>query len=233
PKKRVRTWTTEDAIDGGFFLFAGLLVVWLGWEAVSGRPRLSVLEIVSMIVFWLLLAYVALPRLQQLLTRIYVPDYFIGRVVTDVGLLGDVVNLAADGPAEDVHAAMTRAGWTRADEVTLRSSWDIIVSAVLRRSYPSAPVSPLFLFGRQQAFAYEQEVDGNASQRHHVRFWPVPEGWVLPGGFRADWLAAATYDRAVGLSAFTLQVTHKVDEDVDIERDYVVDTVRYAEPTSL
>lgn len=232
PKRRVRTWTVEDAIDGGFFIIAGLLVVWLGWEAVSGRPRLSLLEIVSAIVFWLLLAYVGLPRLQQLLTRIYVPDYFIGRVVTDVGLLGDVVNLAADGSAEEVHAAMTRAGWTRADEVTLCSSWGIVVSAVLRRSYPAAPVSPLLLFGRQQAFAYEQEVDGNASQRHHVRFWPVPEGWVLPGGFRVDWLAAATYDRAVGLSAFTLQVTHKVDGDVDIERDYVVDTVRYAEPAT-
>jgi hypothetical protein len=44
-------------------------------------------------------------------------------------------------------------------------------------------------------------------------------------------LAAATYDRAVGISLFTLQVTHRVDADIDIERDYVVDTVRYAEPT--
>ena len=230
PRKTSRDWTVEDAVDGGFFVVAALLVVWLGWEVLSGESGLSLLGIVSGIVFWLLLAYVGLPRLQQLLARIYVPDYFIGRAVTDVGLLGDVVNLAADGSAEDVHEAMTRAGWTRADDVTLRSSWGIVISAVLRRSYPAAPVSPLLLFGRQQAFAYEQEVDGNASQRHHVRFWPVPEGWVLPGGFRVDWLAAATYDRAVGLSAFTLQVTHKVDGDVDIERDYVVGTVRYAMP---
>jgi hypothetical protein len=45
-----------------------------------------------------------------------------------------------------------------------------------------------------------------------------------------QWLAAATYDRAVGISLFTLQVTHRVDADIDIERDYVIDTVRYVVP---
>ena len=39
-------------------------------------------------------------------------------------------------------------------------------------------------------------------------------------GFQVQWLAAATYDRAVGISLFTLQVTHRVDADIDIERDY-------------
>jgi hypothetical protein len=79
--------------------------------------------------------------------------------------------------------------------------------------------------------AFEREVDGNASQRHHIRFWQVPEGWVLPGGYTVGWLASATYDRKVGLSLFTLQVTHKVDADIDAERDYVVATARYATPS--
>ena len=79
------------------------------------------------------------------------------------------------------------------------------------------------LFGRKQSFAYQKEVEGNPAQRHHVRFWYCPPGWSLPGGGHVDWLAAATYDRAVGLSALTLQVTHKIDADIDIERNYVVD----------
>ena len=41
-------------------------------------------------------------------------------------------------------------------------------------------------------------------------------------------MAAATYDRAVGLSVLTLQVTHKIDADIDIERDFVVDDLRWA-----
>ena len=91
-------------------------------------------------------------------------------------------------------------------------------------------MSPLFLFGRQQDFAYQQEVDGNPAQRHHVRFWRCPDGWLLPGGIRVDWLAAGTFDTAVGLSLFTLQVTHRIDADTDIERDHIIATLTAAHP---
>ena len=180
--------------------------------------------------FWALLAYLVLPRLHRILTTIYVPDYFIGRARTSDGLLGDPVNLAVLGDERQLHAAMVEAGWTRADEITLRSSWRIITSTVTRRSYDEAPVSPLFLFGRQQDAAYQQEVAGNPAKRHHVRFWRCPDEWLLPGGSRVDWLAAGTFDRAVGFSLFTLQVTHKIDADTDVERDHIVATVRAADP---
>src|SRR5699024_12339692 len=67
-------------------------------------------------------------------------------------------------------------------------------------------------------------------KRHHVRSRRMPPDFVLPGGYRADWLAAGTYDRAVGFSFFPLQVTHRIDENIDAERDFVVDTLRYADP---
>jgi hypothetical protein len=222
-------WPVQEIVDGIFFVIGTVLVMWLGWIVVTVGLD-GWYAIGSVFLFWVLLAYVGLPRLQEVLSKIYVPDYFIGRSLTDVGVLGDPINLALDGSEADIHAAMRLAGWTRADELTIRSSWRIVVSSVLRRPYPEAPVSSLFLFGQRQAFAYQQEVDGNPSQRHHVRFWPVPDGWKLPGGFEAQWLAAATYDKAVGISLFTLQVTHRVDADIDIERDYVIDTVRYAAP---
>lgn len=233
PKKVIphRHWTITDVLDAGFFLLGTVLIVWLAWILFARDLTFSWYGIVYLVLFWLIVAYVGLPRLQEVLTRIYVPDYFIGRTVTGIGVLGDPVNIALEGSEDDIHAAMEKAGWIRADELTLRSSWGIIVSSVLRRSYPAAPVSPLMLFERQEAFAYEQEVDGSASQRHHVRFWPVPDGWMLPGGARVGWLAAATYDRRVGLSLFTLQVTHKIEADIDIERNYVVDTVRYGTPS--
>ena len=223
-------WPVQQIVDGVFFLIGTVLVMWLGWIVVTVGIDDGWYVIGSVFLFWVLLAYVGLPRLQEVLSKVYVPDYFIGRSLTDIGVLGDPINLAVDGTEADIHAAMLRAGWTRADELTVRSSWRIVVSSVLRRPYPEAPVSSLFLFGQRQAFAYQQEVDGNPAQRHHVRFWPVPDGWKLPGGFEVQWLAAATYDRAVGISLFTLQVTHRVDADIDIERDYVVDTVRYAVP---
>ena len=57
-----------------------------------------------------------------------------------------------------------------------------------------------------------------------------PPGWVLPGGARVDWLAAGTYDRSVGLSLFTLQITHKIEENTDDERDHVLATLKQAVP---
>ncbi|WP_425546214.1 LssY C-terminal domain-containing protein [Agromyces tropicus] len=217
-------------LDGFFFVYAGVAAVWLAWLLLNQSFGFGWAGIGFFLVFWLVLAYLVLPRLHRILTTIYVPDYFIGRTRTSDGLLGDPVNLAFDGPEQALHEAMQAAGWTRADDVTLASSWRIIASTITRRSYDEAPVSPLFLFGRMQDFAYQQEVAGNPAKRHHVRFWRTPEGWLLPGGRRVDWLAAGTFDRAVGFSLFTLQVTHKIDADIDIERDHIVATVREAVP---
>lgn len=224
-----RTWSIGVVVDGFFFVFAGLAAVWLAYLSFTETFTLGWWGIGAAVVFWVLLAYLVLPRLHRILTTIYVPDYFIGRTRTSDGLLGDPVNLALMGSGEQIEAAMGAAGWTRADPVTLRSSLRIVRSTLTRRSYDEAPVSPLFLFGRPQDFAYQQEVHGNPAQRHHVRFWRCPDGWLLPGGRGVDWLAAGTFDTSVGLSLFTLQVTHKIDADTDVERDHIVKTVTDAD----
>ena len=177
-------------------------------------------------VVWVIVAYLALPRLHRILSSIYVPNYFIGRTRTADGILSDPVNLAARGSEEQLHKVMDAAGWSLADDITPRSAWKMVTTVLRRKSYPNAPVSPAFLFGRKQDFAYQQEVDNNPNQRHHVRFWRCPKGWLLPGGHRVDWLAAGTYDRSIGLSLFTFQLTHRIDEDTDIERDYIIQTVQ-------
>ena len=227
---RRRRFSINALLDGFFFVYAGIASLWLAWLVFTESFTFGWWGIAFFVAFWLVLAFLVLPRLHRILTTIYVPDYFIGRARTSDGLLGDPVNLALDGEEAQLHAALAAAGWTRADDVTLASSWRIVTSTVTRRSYDEAPVSPLFLFGRQQDFAYQQEVEGNPARRHHVRFWRTPDGWLLPGGRRVDWLAAGTFDRAVGFSLFTLQVTHKIDADIDVERDHIVSTVLAANP---
>ena len=220
----------RQALDAFFFVLAGLAAVWLAVLVVSDAWGRGWWAVPGLILFWILLAYLVLPRLHRILTDVYVPAYFIGRTRTSDGLLGDPVNLSVLGAEDVLHHVMTRSGWVRADDVTLRSSWRIVTTTLTRRSYARAPVSPLFLFGRPQDFAYQQEVDGNPAKRHHVRFWRCPPGWLLPGGTRVDWLAAGTFDRAVGLSLFTLQVTHRIEADIDVERDHVVASVRAGVP---
>lgn len=234
PPPKVRDDTVRrlpgQLVDTGFFLLATFASVWLAARLFDDAWRSSWWSLLLLVPFWALVAYLVLPRLQTLITAIYVPGYFIARTRTSDGLLGDPVNLAVDGTARQIHEAMTACGWVLADDITLRSSWGIIASSVFRRSYPAAPVSPLQLFGRKQCLAYQQEVEGNAAQRHHVRFWRCPDGWLLPGGHRVQWLGAGTYDRSVGLSLFTLQITHKIDADIDVERDYIVDSLRFHMP---
>ena len=226
---RARPRGLAPVFDYLFFAISVVCVLLL--SAVYLRQGLNLSGVVFFLLgFWVLIAYLGLPRLHRVLSSVYVPDYFIGRTHTADGLLGDPVNLALRGTADQLHTALTRAGWVRADPITVRSSWRIVVGSVLRRSYPTAPVSSLLLFSRAQDVAYQQEVAGNPAQRHHVRFWATPTGWLLPGGHRVDWLAAGTYDRAVGLNLFTWQITHKIDADIDVERDYIVDSVRHHNP---
>lgn len=225
----VRSRSPHVVADNLFFVFGGVSAVWLAILVLTESFRWGWFLILFFLLFWVLLAYLVLPRLHRILTSIYVPDYFIGRTRTSDGLLGDPINLALLGSEAQIDAAMRRANWIRADEITLASSWRIISSTLRRRSYDEAPVSPLFLFGHQQDLAYQQEVEGNPAKRHHVRFWRTPEGWLLPGGRRVDWLAAGTFDRAVGFSLFTLQITHKIDANTDIERDHIVSTLRAAD----
>ncbi|MGB7448035.1 MAG: LssY C-terminal domain-containing protein [Ornithinimicrobium sp.] len=217
-------------LDALFLGFSCLAAVWLAYLLLKdglqpGWPWLLLL------VFWLFLSYLLLPRLHRILTRIYIPGYFIGRTRTSDGLLGDPVNVALLGREAQLHRALTGSGWVRADEIDLSSTRQIISATLRGRSYATAPVSPLYLFDRPQDFAYQQEVSGSPSRRHHIRFWRCPPGWTLPGGYAVDWLAAGTYDRSVGFSLFTLQITHKIEQHTDVERDFVVNTVTSANPS--
>ena len=221
----------EKRIDNTFFLLAGLAALWLAGEYFTLSFVLD-FRLLLILPAWAVIAYLTLPRLHRILTRIYVPNYFIGRTRTSDGLLGDPVNIAFDGTAEQLHHSMIHAGWTLADPVTFRSSAKIVWSSLTRASYPAAPVSPLILFDRKQDLANQQEVNGSPSRRHHIRLWKCPEDWPLPGGHRVDWVGSASYDTAVGVSFFTLQITHRIAADIDTERDHVVSTVRTTIPDS-
>ncbi|MCA9348092.1 LssY C-terminal domain-containing protein [Candidatus Saccharibacteria bacterium] len=187
----------------------------------------------SLIAGWAFSAYFVLPRIHRLLSLLYVPDYFIGRTRTADGLLGDQINLAFIGSKSSLRKSMKRAGWIEAEPLSLSSSWRMVWSIIRRREYPDAPMSDLLMFDRRQDLAFQKQVDGNPRKRHHVRFWRTDKNWYMPGGYRVDWVAAATYDSAVGLSMFTLQFTHRIDPNIDQERDYLVDTLSESDAISM
>ena len=143
---------------------------------------------------------------------------------TGAGIPGDPLNVALVGAEAEVLAAFDDAGWSRPAPIDVRSSVDIAKSVILDRPDPTAPVSNLYLFGRREDLAFEQEVGTSAKQRNHVRFWRADE--LMDG--RQLWLGAATFDRGVGLSHLTGQITHHIGPDVDAERDRVIGDLRRA-----
>lgn len=184
------------------------------------------INITAYVLLWLFSAYIIMPRVTRTLTKLYVPDYFIGRARTNDGLLGDPINLAFNGKKRDIVQCFEEAGWTQAEPLSLMSSIKIVYASILGKSYASAPVSSLFLFNQKQDLVFEKQIEGNPRRRHHIRLWKTPRGWHLPGGRQADWLGAATYDKNVGLSLFTGQITHKIDANIDKERDFVLRGLR-------
>lgn len=145
--------------------------------------------------------------------------------VTAQGIHGDPINFGLVGTKEDVICAMHAAGWFPADPITFRSSVEIIGSVVLRRAYPDAPVSNLFYDNRREDLAFEKADGRSANQRHHVRFWKALD---LGDEGKPVWLGAATFDRGVGISRYTGQVTHHIAPDIDAERERLTEDLKTA-----
>ena len=179
------------------------------------RLEQCLLVVLSVVLAYLALAYLALPALWN--------HYEHQRRLADLpmvtrtaqGIPGDPINVGLIGDKLDVLCAMRAAGWYPADPVTLRSSIEIAGSVLLDRPYHDAPVSPLFYLGRHEDFAFEKPVGGSADRRHHVRFWKVLDQGQEK---RPVWLGDATFDRGVGVSHYTGAITHHISADIDAER---------------
>src|SRR6478735_11046722 len=174
---------------------------------------------------YFLLAYVVLPALWT--HHEHEPGLANLPMVTRTadGIPGDALNVGLVGDTQDVTRAMHEAGWFPADPITLRTSIDIIGSVVLDRPYHDAPVSPLYYNGKKEQLAFEKPDGRSADRRHHVRFWRVLEKGT---DGRPVWLGTVTYDRGVGLSRYTGQVTHHIGPDIDAERDGLMRDLREA-----
>src|SRR6201996_6817812 len=176
-------------------------------------------------IIYLLLAYVVLPALwthdkhEPGLASLPMATH------TGNGIPGDALNVGLVGSEADVLRAMEAAGWFPADPVTFRTSIEIIGSVVLDRPYRDAPVSPLYYQGKKEQLAFEKPDGRSADRRHHVRLWQVLEKGT---DGRPVWLGSITFDRGVGLSHDTGQVTHHIGPDIDAERDLLMHDLKVA-----
>ena len=190
---------------------------------VMRRQWLLDFAVVSVVYF--LLAYVVLPALWK--HHEHEPGLASLPMVTrtGTGIPGDPLNVGLVGSRDDILRAMDAANWFPADPITLRTSLEIVGSVVLDRPYHAAPVSALYYQGKKEQLAFEKPDGRSADRRHHVRLWQVLDKGTTG---RPVWLGAATFDRGVGLSHYTGQVTHHIGPDIDAERDLLMRDLREA-----
>jgi hypothetical protein len=194
----------------------------VGDRAKRGILTTAAWIIVGGVALYLAMAYVLLPALWT--HREHQPGLAPGPFVTTTpqGIPGDPVNIGLVGSRHEVIGAMAAAGWHPADPITIESSAEIGLSVVLHRPYQDAPVSTLMYRGRRQDLAFERAVGTSAAHRHHVRLWQVLAQGVEG---RPVWLGAASFDRSVGISHRTGQITHHIDPDLDAERQFLIDSL--------
>jgi hypothetical protein len=175
----------------------------------------------------------------KILHRKRVPSF----TTTGDGLPGDPVNVALIGTLQQLRAAFATLGWSEADRLGLASSWGMVRAFVLNSSYPTAPFSTLYLFGRGQDIGFQKAIDNSPRKRHHIRFWALSIGraedtwgaesfWVNtvrpPTNERVLWVGAGTRDTGLSLTQLTFQITHATDSDTNVERDYIINALREA-----
>lgn len=183
----------------------------------SSTTRRIAVGLVGCVLVWLAVAYLLLPWLWRgYIHRHPALQDLPGITTTANGIPGDPLNLAIIGSKAELVRAMTAIEWRPADPLSLKSSLEIAEATVLHREYPDAPVSNLFLWGRKEDLAFEQPAGNDPRRRHHVRFWKSDK---LDEAGRPLWAGAVTFDKSVGLSHTTGQITHHVDAQVDVERD--------------
>ena len=132
--------------------------------------------------------------------------------------LGDMVNFVLVGSQQQVQSALDAANWHVADTDDKKAVLEAAMETYERKDYLSMPMSTLYLFDRRQDFGYEQaEPIAMVASRHHFRIWKAPFTW----NGQAVWAGAGTHDIGFAKDKRNGNVTHKIDPNVDGERDNV------------
>ena len=144
------------------------------------------------------------------------------RIADKEGNAGDMVNFLILGCEEAMQRVFTTAGWVKVDADVRGTVLHGILESLSKESYLTMPMSPLYLFGRTQDYGWAHaEPISVVASRNHLRIWKAP--LQLHG--QTVWVGAATHDIGFERDQRNNGLTHKIDPDIDRERDYVEKTL--------
>lgn len=196
----------------------------------------------TLILTYYISAYIFLPQVINLtlwvLRKGRIPRFTVARD----GLFTDPVNIILLGSREELRTAFEKIGWYKADRITIDSSIKMGLAFLFNKPYNKAPFSRLYLFGRKQDIGFEQAVDNSPRNRHHIRFWAtdankIIDPWDVKFWRKRQkidkskamvWVGAASEDIGFSFTKLTYQLSHKVNPEVDEERNYILKSLKKA-----
>gem|GEM_PF-395727 len=144
------------------------------------------------------------------------------RISDKQGDPGDMVNFLIIGDEDQMKKVFIEAGWIKVDADVKDTILSGFLASMSKDSYLTMPMSPLYLFDRHQDYGWAHaEPIAVVASRNHLRIWKAPflvNGQVL-------WVGAATHDIGFEKDQRNNSVTHKIDPDIDLERNYVEKTL--------
>ena len=134
----------------------------------------------------------------------------------------DITNLLLAGTEDALRRAFSQAGWSAAAKLNPLSKFETLRALAEDRGYSEAPVSVLLLEGKPPDLVFEK-TNNTFERRHHLRIWR------RPGNFRGKpvWAVAATHDIGIDFSEAERTFIHRIDSQIDRERDKVVNDLLF------
>ena len=144
------------------------------------------------------------------------------RIGDKQGNPGDMVNFMILGSEDAMKKVYTAAGWVTVDADVKGALLSGFLSSLSKEAYLTLPMSQLYLFGRPQDFGWAHaEPIKVAAARHHLRIWRAP--FQVNGGMA--WVGAATHDIGFERDKRNNGITHKIDPNIDFEREFLEATL--------
>lgn len=133
------------------------------------------------------------------------------------------INFVVIGNEEKVRGLFAGAEWEKADPPVFKNVLKLSSAVSKNINYPNAPMTPSFYRSKTNDLGFEKATAANtARQRHHTRYWRT--NYTINN--QEVWVATASFDENVQVSPVQGLPIHKIDPNIDKEREFIFDDMK-------
>ncbi|MBZ5602505.1 MAG: LssY C-terminal domain-containing protein [Acidobacteriia bacterium] len=150
------------------------------------------------------------------------------RAYTKSNRPSDLVNVILIGSRAQIAEAFAAAGWTEAKAPSWKARANNVRAVVQGQGYRQAPMSRMVINDVEPQMSWQKGLN-DVSKRHHIRLWKQPSMWQG----QETWVGAATRDVDFAYLRPGQPVTHRIEEDIDLERDKIARDLEFTNCASV